>query len=496
MNISNLSRNFTTKRAAGQPAAPAKTESAAVQSAAPQDSAELNFDASPMSNRALDLLAASADEAAKLKGNIGDHFEGEIIIRTKPGFGLASGSVVEDFGMSVLDEFDAPSGIHKSEVGDFLHLKLPAGLTTEEAMAALAKDERVEFAEPNSIFPFPETPATAGDAVNSLADSPDDPKFGQLFGLHNDGQTGGTADADIDAPEAWAIQPGKDQGPNVPILALLDSGVDVNHPDIKGNLWTNPGEIPGDGIDNDNNGVVDDVHGFNAVDNLGDPVDDVGHGTHCAGTIGAQGNNGIGVVGVNQEANIMAIKIGGRRGIPATGIIRGMQYATKMGARITSNSWGGSRPNEAIEAVFRESPALHIIAAGNSGSNNDARPQYPANYDLPNNLSIAATDHNDNLARFSCYGENTVDLAAPGVSIMSTVPNGGYGSKSGTSMATPHAAGAALLVATQFPEISNEELKERLMGGTDKLAGLEGKMVSGGRLNVYNSLTMEVGGEG
>ena len=494
-NFSAPSVSRTSKPSAPSVATKAESSNAFSSAAATADSASIDFSASPLSSKALNLLASTSTEATKLEGNIGRHQPGEIIVRTKPGLGLLSGSVADDFGATVLGAFDPPAGLSKSEAGDFLHLKLPAGMTTEEAMAAMSADPRVEFAEPNSIYDFPEGEQTMNLDGTSLAatgeTAPNDPSYGKLWGLNNEGQTGGTADADIDAPEAWAVHSGRDQSAGGPILAVLDSGVDITHPDLVGNLWTNPGEIAGDGIDNDGNGVIDDVHGYNAVDNSGNPVDDVGHGTHCAGTIAAQGDNELGVVGVNQNANIMPIKIGGRGGIPADAIIRGVQYATKMGARITSNSWGGTRANAAIEAAFKESPALHIMAAGNSADNNDTRPHYPSSYDLNNNVAVAATDHNDRLASFSCYGATSVDIAAPGVNILSTVP-GSYGSKSGTSMATPHVAGAALLVASQYPEASNEELKARLYGGADKIAGLDGKVVTGGRLNINNALTIEV----
>lgn len=407
---------------------------------------------------------------------------GELIIRTKGGTSLQSSSVVEDLNAKVLDVFDSPGGLHKSEsTGDFLHLKLPKGVSVEGALKSLAEDSRVEFAAPNHIYELPET---AAQTV-----TPNDKGFSYLYGLHNEGQTGGTPDADIDAPEAWSIQRGRNQNHNGPIIAVIDTGVDYNHPDLKANMWTNPGEIPGDGIDNDRNGVVDDVHGYNAVDNNGDPMDRQSHGTHVAGTIGAQGDNRTGVVGVNQEANIMGIKIFDDSGrTNAAAIIRGIQYADKMGARVANNSWGGGAPNQGIQAAFADSSTFHLVAAGNDGKNNDTRPTYPANYDLPNIVTVAATDHNDELANFSNYGGRTVDLAAPGVDIVSTVPGGKYSKMSGTSMATPHVAGAAGLIVSEFPNISNGELRSRLLDTVDQKSQLQGEVITGGRLNVANAL--------
>lgn len=414
---------------------------------------------------------------------------GELILRTRPETSLsqANDSIVDQLGASVIREFDTPPGLSRSAAGEFLHLRLPEGVSVESAIASLSDDSRVEFAVPNHIYTLPELRKAQVD----------DPDFGKLWGLHNEGQTGGKAGADIDAPEAWAIHTGRTQAEGGHITAVIDTGIDYNHPDLKANMWVNTGEIPGDGIDNDGNGVIDDVHGYNAFDDNGDPMDGQGHGTHCAGTIAAVGNDGFGVVGVNHKANLMAIKIFSDEGsTDAAAIIRGIQYATRMGARITSNSWGGPIPNAGIRQAFEESPAFHLVAAGNSGTNNDWFPSFPANYPLNNLLSVAATDHNDGLANFSQYGSKKVHLGAPGVDILSTLPGGGWGTYSGTSMATPHVAGAATLIASAHPEISNEELRARLLGGVDKTEALAGKTVTGGRLNVHNSLTMETENQG
>ncbi|MCA9779890.1 MAG: S8 family serine peptidase, partial [Candidatus Eremiobacteraeota bacterium] len=351
-------------KAAAQPEAP-KSDCGCPHAAASSDQASISFN-SPLSSKAESLLAATSEEAKALEGTLGEYEPGEIILRTKPGTTLSSeaGSIVKDFGAKVLYEFDTPKGIHKSDAGEFLHLKLPAGVSVAEAMAAMAKDERVAFAEPNNTYGLPEViegeaPQAQGQAVTN------DPKFGELYGMHNTGQTGGTADADIDAPEAWATHTGRNQAAGGTLLAVIDTGIDYNHPDLKDNVWTNPGEIAGDGIDNDGNGVIDDVHGYNAYADNGDPMDGHSHGSHCSGTIAGKGNNEVGVVGVNHDANLMGVKIFSDSGsTSAAAIIRGIQYATKMGARITSNSWGGGRANEGIKSAFEASPALHIMAAG------------------------------------------------------------------------------------------------------------------------------------
>jgi subtilisin family serine protease len=489
MNINSL-RPQNSLKAMSRPQvaaeAPAAKSDCGCGHAAPAgDQASISF-SSPLSNRAEALIASTTAEAAALEGTLGEYEPGELIVRTKPGTSLSSeaGSLVQDFGAKVLYEFDTPKGIHKSDAGEFLHLKLPAGVSVAEAMAAMAKDERVAFAEPNNTYGLPEVfEGESGQAQGEPITN--DPKLGELYGMHNTGQTGGKAGADINAPEAWQIHTGRDQADGGTLLAVIDTGIDYNHPDLKDNIWTNPGEIAGDGIDNDNNGVIDDIHGYNAYADNGDPLDGHSHGSHCTGTIAGQGNNGIGVVGVNHNANIMGVKIFSDSGsTSAAAIIKGIQYSTKMGARITSNSWGGGRANEGIKQAFVDSPALHIMAAGNSGTDNDRSPHYPSSYDIENNIAVAATDHNDGIARFSCYGATSVDIGAPGVNIMSTVNGGGYKSYSGTSMATPHVAGAALLVADANPGISNADLKARLLGSADKIASLEGKVVTGARLNV------------
>lgn len=462
-------------------------EASQVASAMAADLSDISLFSSPVSGQALKLLSSTSAEAEALKGTLGDHEPGEIIVRTKPGgFSLQGESnIAKDFGATILGEFDTNAqGIFKSDEGQFLHLKLPAGITTEEAMAALAKDSRVQFAVPNHTYPLPD----AIDEPGTFSASPND-LHKELYGLHNEGQTGGKVDADIDAPEAWAIHTGRTQAQGGPLVAIIDTGIDHNHSDLKANLWVNPGEIPGNGIDDDGNGVIDDVHGYNAFDNNGNTMDTQGHGTHVAGTVGAVGNNGEGVTGVMQNSNMMAVKIFGDRGTTAAAIVRGIQYASKMGARVANNSWGGGAYSEAIKEAFAQSPTLHMLSAGNNGIDNDPADRYPGDYDLPNFVRVAATDHNDNLASFSNYAKKTVELGAPGVKTLSTIPGGGYGAKSGTSMATPHVTGAAGLIASFEPEISNEELKKRLMDGVEQVPSLKDKTITGGRLNVYNSLT-------
>ena len=309
--------------------------------------------------------------------------------------------------------------------------------------------------------------------------------------MYNTGQTGGTAGADISADMAWDVFTGNQ---NI-VVGVIDTGLDYNHPDLAANAWVNPGEIAGNGIDDDGNGYIDDIHGWDFVNGDSDPMDDNGHGTHCAGTIGAAGNNGTGVVGVNWQVRIMGLKFLNASGSGSTAAaIEAIEYATDMAirypgeVRLTSNSWGGGGFSQALEDAIAAAGAadmLFIAAAGNSGSNNDVSPHYPSNYDLDNIIAVAATDHDDELAGFSSYGATTVDLAAPGVDILSTIPGGGYGLSSGTSMATPHVSGVTALTFGRFPAISALDAKSLILNGADPLANLDGLMLTGARLNAF-----------
>ena len=406
---------------------------------------------------------------------------GEVLLRLKDSAPSLDGDLYSDFGADIVERFEMSKPGSLESAPDIVRLKLHGELPVEEALAQLRQDERVDFAEPNYRFQLPEAPK------NQESNTPNDltPK---LWGLHNEGQDGGRAGADISAKEAWKISQG-DNSPNGPLIAVIDTGIDYNHPDLAANMWTNPGEIPGDGIDNDGNGVIDDVHGFNAFAQTGDPMDGHSHGTHCAGTIGAVGNNGIGVVGVSPKAKLMAVKIFSDKGeSTSASILRGLQYANKMGADITSNSWGGGPRNEAVKQAFASSQALHVVAAGNDKMDNDKIEYYPANYDVNNMIVVAASDRRDDRASFSQWGATKVDVAAPGKDIWSTVPNGKYASYSGTSMATPHVSGVAALIASAYPQADALEIKDRIIYGSDKVRDLTDVSVSDGRVNAAASL--------
>lgn len=344
----------------------------------------------------------------------------------------------------------------------------------------LATIPGVDYVEPNFAL--------------SITDKfPTDPDFSDLYGLHNTGQTGGSPDADIDAPAAWDASTGDASL----IVGVIDTGIDYTHQDLAANIWTNPGEVAGDGIDNDANGYVDDIHGWDWADNDADPMDDEGHGTHVSGTIGAVGNNGVGVAGVNWNVQLMALKFIGSGGYGSTaGAIEAIDYSTDMhkagiNVRLTNNSWGGSGNSRSLELAITENGnegLLFVVAAGNSGDNIDTSPDYPPSFDLDNMISVAATNSHDQLAGFSNYGVNTVHLGAPGVGILSTTPQNNYGSSSGTSMASPHVAGAVALAWSTNPSASASAVKAALVDGVDPISALNGKTKSGGRLNVRGAI--------
>ncbi|HES59562.1 MAG TPA: hypothetical protein ENO18_03940, partial [Caldithrix sp.] len=334
---------------------------------------------------------------------------------------------------------------------------------------------------------------------------PNDPGIQGVYAMNNTGQTGGSDDADIDAFEAWEYSTGSDDI----IVGIIDSGIDFDHPDLADNMWINPGEIDGNNIDDDGNGYVDDIYGWDWAYGDDTPSDYCGHGTHCAGTVGAVGNNDIGVAGVSWHVKLMALKFLDDYGSGFTAdAISAVEYAAEMGAALTSNSWGGGSYDNMLETAIANANILFIAAAGNDDMDNDVYPHYPSSYDLDNIIAVAATDHNDYKAYFSCYGLESVDLAAPGLDILSTkpdnytdisfgIPGWGlsstyYGIISGTSMATPAVSGAAALIYSRNKNLSWNEVKSIIMDNVDPIPAMNGITVSGGRLNILNAV-LDVG---
>ncbi|HKY62208.1 MAG TPA: S8 family serine peptidase [bacterium] len=375
--------------------------------------------------------------------------------------------LLESHGASVLRRFPLTR----------LHLiSFPATRETREWIAAFRQEPGVLVAETN-------------DYVSAQA-LPDDPSFNLLWGLNNTGQTGGLAGADIAVEQVWdSFQDGSGV-----VVAVIDTGVDHLHPDLAANMWVNAGEIPANGIDDDGNGFIDDIHGYDFVNNDGDPMDDHQHGTHVAGILGAVGNNGVGVAGVAWSAKIMALKfLDESAGGSASGGVLAIEYALANGAKILNNSWGSSSFNKALESAILEADsqgALVFAAAGNQGRDIDSSPFYPAGHDLPNIVSVASIDDADELSSFSNFGLRNVDFGAPGGEVFSTKPANAYGYISGTSMASPHAAGAAALLWTQFPGLSHRQIRNLILQGVAPRSYLAGKTVMGGLLDVGNSLAI------
>ncbi|MCH8557821.1 MAG: S8 family serine peptidase [Balneolia bacterium] len=348
--------------------------------------------------------------------------------------------------------------------------------TVHEALEMLNSREDVIYAEPNFVYRIPDFSVESEDPFESLMNTtPNDPFFGSLWGLHNTGQSGGSAGADISALSAWEITTGSSDV----IVAVFDSGIKSDHPDLVDNLWF-------------------DSNGNAGASFLGDTPEDLnGHGTHVAGTIGAVGNNGVGVTGVNWDVQLMNIKICGLNGAPncnGAAMIQGLQYALENGAVMSNHSWGGPGFSQAAFNALQaagEAGHLAIAAAGNNGTNNDNQNFYPAGYNLPNVIAVASSDRNDQRSGFSNFGVNTVHLAAPGSSIRSTDINStGYSFKSGTSMASPHVAGAAALLKGEHPDATPEQIRGWLMNSVDVIPAFENITIAGGRLNAYNALLL------
>ena len=415
-------------------------------------------------------------------------------------------------------------------------VKLPRGLAVSDAVRQYRLDAAVAFAEPNYLRYATVLPA--------------DPLFGDLWGLNNTGQShavsdadedatatpqSGTAVADIDAPEAWDFQMG-----NNTVVAVIDSGFDFSHPDLSTQAWTNLGETPSDGVDDDGNGYEDDVQGWDFVNDDNDPTDVYGHGTHVSGTIAAAPDNSTGVVGVCPNCKIMVLEAVDSSGaISISTEIAALAYAKAKGAKIANMSFGGPFWSMAEREAIRTSGLLAVVAAGNDSLDNDmalssdlngdgswdiASPSYPAAYTLPNILTVGASnDHDENaysteclalgaskpLCAFTNWGHDSVDVSAPGADITSTVPGGSWNTEDGTSMAAPHVAGMAALVLAQNPTFTVAQLKNAVMHSVDKpallktmyfnaapgLTGLAGRIRTGsftrtsGRVNALTALS-------
>lgn len=399
-----------------------------------------------------------------------EYLENELLVKVEPSSGLI-GNRLEQFGAGKIQEFAATG---------WVRLRLPPGMTVDQGVSFYSRLTGVARVQPNFVYRVQAT-------VN-------DPRFAELYGLNK-----------IGAPAAWDTSTGSSSV----VVAVIDLGVNYNHEDLSANMWRNPGETGTDAqgrnkatndLDDDGNGYIDDVYGIDTINHDSDPADDGGHGTHVAGTIGAVGNNNKGVVGVNWAVNIMAIKSHDSAGNgTSASVIEAFQYAAMMrrrgiNVRVTNNSWGGAPEAPLYDQALKDAiddagsaGILNVCAAGNANTNNDGNLFYPASYDSPSIISVAASDQNDNRAGFSSYGATTVDLAAPGVGILSTYGSS-YVALSGTSMATPHVSGAAALLCAFNSYLSTAQLKATLLNSVDRLPQWSGLTVTGGRLNLLRAL--------
>lgn len=430
------------------------------------------------------FLAAHANAATTFV-KTSEHVPGELIVKLKetaPSATLHAGvfsSLLQKLGQTSILSVNR---LHTDKSLSVLRIGKNTDADLAAAATALKSDPRVQYVEPNYI-------------VHALDDGiPNDPDFSKTWAMRNTGQNDpggsiGISGADINVLPLW--KEGFTGSKNI-VVAVIDTGIDWTHPDLQANIYTNPGEIAGNGLDDDHNGFVDDVHGWNFLDDSPNSMDDHDHGTHCAGVIGAQGNNGVGIAGVNWNVSLLPVKF-----IAADGsgemskAVEAINYATMMKVNVMSNSWGGGYYSQALYdaiAKARDAGILFVTAAGNSAHNLDNDPEYPAAFDLDNLVTVGATDNRDHLGIFSNYGPHSVDVAAPGVRIYSTVRGGGYASLSGTSMATPHVAGVAALVLSANPGLSYSDLKERLVKTSTPVWNLEGSVRARGRVNAYNAL--------
>jgi subtilisin family serine protease len=394
---------------------------------------------------------------ASAQSQPGNFASGELLVRFER-------SATSTARADVLADLDA-TVIERLPLSGLVRVQLEPGTSVEAAAAAFERRSDVRYAQPNHRY--------------RIAAIPNDANFSQLWGLTK-----------IEAPTAWDTRTDS----SAVTVAVVDTGVDYNHPDLTDNIWLN--DDPLDGADNDGNGKVDDLRGWDFVNSDNAPLDDHDHGTHVAGTIGARGNNTVGVTGVNWQVKVMALKAGAWDGaFSESAIVAAFLYACNNGARVVNGSFGGygELPQSMLDAINACPNTLFVFAAGNESNNNDGMfPAWPCSFPAANVVCVAATAQDDALPDFSNFGVNTVDLAAPGVDILSTVPGNAYDSWPGTSMAAPHVAGAAALVLAERPALSAPGLRNALLLSADPRPSLSGRVATGARLNVRRALSQEI----
>lgn len=444
------------------------------------------------------LGLATIGLTSALHANVAEHVPGEVVVKFKEG---KEKSFLNNKSLTSLGIMGSRSV--KLSYGHLTVLKVSENKSLESVLKTLKANADIEYAEPNFIYrvnPIREKNFAAKRLQKSpftdfTTATPDDPKFGQLWGLRNTGSNepqgaAGVEGSDVNALKAWDLT----KGSKSIRIAVIDTGVDYNHPDLKENMWTNLAEANGKaGVDDDQNGYIDDIHGYDFANNDSDPMDGNDHGTHCSGTIGAIHNNQVGVAGVMSDVSIVAVKFLGDDGSGSLeAAIKAIDYATTLNVDLMSNSWGGGGRSQALlDAIQRASDKgiIFTAAAGNSSSNNDTSPSYPASYQTPNMVAVAATTAQNGLASFSSYGRNAVHIGAPGHNILSTIPGGKYDVFSGTSMATPHVSGVLGLLLAKEGRMPHAVMRERLTMTGVPVAALRGKTQTASRIDAYNLLT-------
>ena len=460
---------------------PARRATSLMASASDASRAEsLSHDAA----KALPTGRASAEESANTRPQM---IPGEILVKFRPNVARSKQAAILKSFASQVNYFERPtltrpgllnspsSPAAPSILDQLARIKIDPSLDQESAILRVQKNPDVLYAEPNFLYHIAQTTPTQI--------TPDDFDLSKSWALHNTGQSGGTNGADIHAFEAWKLATGDRRV----VVAVLDTGVDYYHPDLAENIWTNSREIPGNGIDDDHNGYVDDVHGYDFVSNDSDPMDDHSHGTHVSGIIGAVGNNKLGASGVCWQVSIMAVKAFDETGdADVAHVLEAIRYAIDNGAQIINASWGGANRSRALEDIVAEANQAGVLFVAAAGNERTDTLFYPAAYTSV--IAVAATDSKDQRAPFSNFGSH-VDVAAPGENIFSTLPNSNFDFISGTSMAAPHVAGLAALIKSKHPAFNNREIENIIRNTTDPIA--TDKYIGTGRINAYRALLVD-----